>query len=91
MTICSIRQPYGVAQSLPDENHPALCGAAPLDHHPLRHYLVSTPYLANKYAHLNPDVVPAQPTPLLLAVKQPVKIAYHGSSSHQAKSTGCVR
>ncbi len=46
---------------------------------------VSTPYLACKYAHLNPDVVPAQPTPQLLAVKKPVKIAYHGSSSHQAE------
>ncbi|EPD1134597.1 glycosyltransferase family 1 protein, partial [Escherichia coli] len=46
---------------------------------------VSTPYLANKYAHLNPDVVPAQPTPRLLAVTRPVKIAYHGSSSHQAE------
>lgn len=46
---------------------------------------VSTSYLADKYAHLNPDVVPAQPTPLLLTAKQPVKIAYHGSSSHQAE------
>ncbi|MGO0272808.1 glycosyltransferase family 1 protein [Escherichia coli] len=46
---------------------------------------VSTPYLANKYAHLNPDIVPAKPTPHLLAVKRPVKIAYHGSSSHQAE------
>lgn len=46
---------------------------------------VSTAYLARKYAHLNPDVVPAKPTPQLLAVKQPVKIAYHGSSSHQAE------
>lgn len=46
---------------------------------------VSTPYLANKYAHLNPDVVPAQPTPRLLALTRPVKIAYHGSSSHRAE------
>ncbi|MGL5602843.1 MAG: glycosyltransferase family 1 protein [Silvania sp.] len=46
---------------------------------------VSTPYLANKYAHLNPDVVPAMPTSGLLEVRRPVKIAYHGSSSHQAE------
>lgn len=46
---------------------------------------VSTPYLARKYAHLNPDVVSAKPTPQLLAMKRPVKIAYHGSSSHQAE------
>ena len=46
---------------------------------------VSTPYLARKYAHLNPEVVAAQPTQQLLAGRQPVKIAYHGSSSHQAE------
>ncbi|MGY4106511.1 glycosyltransferase family 1 protein [Aeromonas encheleia] len=44
---------------------------------------VSTPYLANKYAHLNPDIVPAKPSPLLLVAQRPVKIAYHGSSSHR--------
>lgn len=44
---------------------------------------VSTPYLAKKYAHLNPDIVPAKPSSLLLAPQQPVKIAYHGSSSHR--------
>jgi hypothetical protein len=44
---------------------------------------VSTPYLARKYAHLNPDIVPAKPSPLLLGAHQPVKIAYHGSSSHR--------
>ena len=44
---------------------------------------VSTPYLARKYAHLNPDIIPAKPSPLLLGAHQPVKIAYHGSSSHR--------
>lgn len=44
---------------------------------------VSTVYLANKYAHLNPDVVEAKPSSLLLESMQPVRIAYHGSSSHR--------
>lgn len=46
---------------------------------------VSTTYLASKYAHLNPEVVAALPTAELLAARQPVKIAYHGSSSHQVE------
>ncbi|HDT5890685.1 glycosyltransferase family 1 protein [Aeromonas dhakensis] len=44
---------------------------------------VSTPYLAQKYAHLNPDIISAKPSTLLLGTHQPVKIAYHGSSSHR--------
>ncbi|EGX6952698.1 glycosyltransferase family 1 protein [Aeromonas hydrophila] len=44
---------------------------------------VSTPFLAKKYAHLNPDIISARPSPLLLGAHQPVKIAYHGSSSHR--------
>lgn len=44
---------------------------------------VSTPYLAKKYAHLNPDIVPAKPSSILLGVQIPVRIAYHGSSSHR--------
>lgn len=46
---------------------------------------VSTAFLANKYAYLNPDIVGALPSPRLLADRNPVKIAYHGSSSHQAE------
>ncbi len=48
-------------------------------------FWVSTPYLANKYEHLNPIIVIAKPSSLLLASRQPVKIAYHGSSSHRAE------
>lgn len=44
---------------------------------------VSTPYLAKKYAHLNPDIVSAKPSPSLLVAQRPVRIAYHGSSSHR--------
>lgn len=44
---------------------------------------VSTPYLAKKYTHLNPEVVSAKPSLSLLEGRQPVKIAYHGSSSHR--------
>lgn len=44
---------------------------------------VSTPYLAQKYAHLNPDIVSARPSPSLLKSQRPVRIAYHGSSSHR--------
>lgn len=44
---------------------------------------VSTSYLAKKYAHLNPDIVSAKPSRSLLETGQPVKIAYHGSSSHR--------
>ncbi len=44
---------------------------------------VSTVYLAKKYAHLNPEVVEAKPSSLLLEPMQSVKIAYHGSSSHR--------
>lgn len=44
---------------------------------------VSTPYLAEKYAHLSPEIVSAKPSSLLLEAEQPVKIAYHGSSSHR--------
>ncbi|WP_426009431.1 glycosyltransferase family 1 protein [Aeromonas salmonicida] len=44
---------------------------------------VSTPYLAKKYTHLNPEIVSAKPSPSLLEKRQPVKIAYHGSSSHR--------
>ncbi|WP_270792987.1 glycosyltransferase family 1 protein [Aeromonas sp. QDB21] len=44
---------------------------------------VSTPYLAKKYAHLNPVIVSAKPSPSLLVAQQPVRIAYHGSSSHR--------
>lgn len=44
---------------------------------------VSTAYLAKKYIHLNPDIVSAKPSRSLLETRQPVKIAYHGSSSHR--------
>ncbi|MDE8809135.1 UNVERIFIED_CONTAM: glycosyltransferase family 1 protein [Aeromonas hydrophila] len=45
--------------------------------------LVSTSHLAQKYSHLNPDIVSAKPSRSLLEIGQPVKIAYHGSSSHR--------
>lgn len=44
---------------------------------------VSTAHLAQKYAHLNPDIVSARPSPSLLKSQRPVRIAYHGSSSHR--------
>lgn len=44
---------------------------------------VSTVYLAKKYVHLNPEIVSAKPSSSLLETRQPVKIAYHGSSSHR--------
>lgn len=44
---------------------------------------VSTAYLAKKYSHLNPEIVSAKPSPLLLEKRKPVRIAYHGSSSHR--------
>lgn len=44
---------------------------------------VSTVYLAKKYVHLNPEIVSAKPSRALLETRQPVKIAYHGSSSHR--------
>jgi hypothetical protein len=44
---------------------------------------VSTAYLAKKYVHLNPEIVSAKPSRALLETRQPVKIAYHGSSSHR--------
>ncbi|MCF5909730.1 glycosyltransferase family 1 protein [Aeromonas veronii] len=44
---------------------------------------VSTAYLAKKYVHLNPEIVSAKPSRSLLETLRPVKIAYHGSSSHR--------
>jgi len=44
---------------------------------------VSTVFLAKKYSHLNPEIVSAKPSPLLLEKRKPVRIAYHGSSSHR--------
>ncbi len=44
---------------------------------------VSTAFLAKKYSHLNPEMVSAKPSPLLLEKRKPVRIAYHGSSSHR--------
>lgn len=44
---------------------------------------VSTAYLANKYAHLNPEIVSAKPSLALIETHRSVKIAYHGSSSHR--------
>ncbi|HBZ14633.1 MAG TPA: glycosyl transferase group 1 family protein [Pantoea sp.] len=46
---------------------------------------VSTPFLANKYAHLKPDVIAPLPLSRSRTQRQPVKIAYHGSRSHQAE------
>lgn len=73
--------------SLPKEYRTKIIRRSAAQHRWITQYCddiwVSTPYLARKYAHLNPDIIPAKPSPLLLCTYQPVKIAYHGSSSHR--------
>lgn len=74
-------------KSLPKEYRTKIIRRSAAQHRWITQYCddiwVSTPYLARKYAHLNPDIIPAKPSPLLLGTHQPVKIAYHGSSSHR--------
>lgn len=74
-------------KSLPKEYRTKIIRRSAAQHRWITEYCddiwVSTPYLARKYAHLNPDIVAAKPSPLLLGAHQPVKIAYHGSSSHR--------
>jgi hypothetical protein len=48
---------------------------------------VSTPYLQNKYAHLNPMLVIAKPTPATTQTQHDsaVLVCYHGTASHTAE------
>ena len=48
---------------------------------------VSTPYLQNKYAHLNPMLVIAKPTPVTTQTQHDsaVLVCYHGTASHTAE------
>lgn len=45
-------------------------------------FWVSTAALAQRYADLSPVLVPWEPSSELLAQSEPIKICYHGSSSH---------
>ena len=44
---------------------------------------VSTPYLVKKYQHLDASLIEPIPSVSLLQRQSPVRLAYHGSSSHQ--------
>jgi hypothetical protein len=48
---------------------------------------VSTPYLQNKYAHLNPVLVIAKPSPVTTQTQHDsaVLVCYHGTASHTAE------
>lgn len=48
-------------------------------------FWVSTPYLANKYSHLNPLVLSPSPSAALVSSMPLVRICYHGTASHPAE------
>lgn len=48
-------------------------------------FWVSTDALATKYAALSPRVLPLAPLPALLDTREPLRLAYHGTTSHRAE------
>ncbi|UUX94130.1 hypothetical protein [Aquabacterium sp. J223] len=48
-------------------------------------FWVSTPYLAQKYAHWQPRTLPPRPLRLTMESGPPTWICYHGTASHEAE------